>query len=353
MKNKQEIEKLIATTKRRINALNADDLNKIISGNERKATNRNTRFSKTSINNGENSNNIRPESKFLSKLNGRFKSLLLPEEGSFNAGIARLNEQKIVCIYRYDEYGFMACNLDNNYNIIPDSFFKLNITGCADPKLIWRNNELLVIYSSINGIDYEKEYMCGCVLIDRNISNNFIHGHQFRISPEELSGRQKNWMPFEFDGKIYLIASVFPHVIYELVDNYNCVKSFETSWNHCWFSDKQMRGNTNAVKLNDGNYLSTFHTVISCNNKQHYDNGFYVFEGKPPFKVIKCANRTYLPAEAACQKYYRNHNHILCIFPVGMILENGKIIISYGDNDSVVKIVEFKLEDVLNTMVKV
>jgi predicted GH43/DUF377 family glycosyl hydrolase len=353
MKNKQEIEKLIATARRRVNSLNTNDLNKIIDSNERKATNRNTRFSNARVNNGENNDIKRPETKFLSKLNGKFKTLLLPEEGAFNAGIARLNEQKIVCIYRCDEYNFIACHLDNNYNVISDSFFKLNTTGCVDPKLIWRNNELVVIYSSVNGNNYEREYMCGCILIDKNISDNFIHGHQFRISPKELDVRQKNWMPFIYDDKIYLVASVCPHIIYELVDNYTCLKAFETPWNHCWFTDKQLRGNTNIIKLNDGNYLGTFHTVISSNNKQHYDNGFYVFEGKPPFKVIKCANRTYLPAEAACQKYYRNENHIVCIFPVGMILENGKIIISYGENDSVVKIVEFKLEDVLNTMVYV
>jgi predicted GH43/DUF377 family glycosyl hydrolase len=87
--------------------------------------------------------------------------------------------------------------------------------------------------------------------------------------------------------------------------------------------------------------------------KFHYDNGCYLFSGKPPFNVLKCANRTYLPAEAACEKHFRKANEIVCIFPVGMIYEKNKVIISYGDNDTLVKIVEYDLEDLLDTMVDV
>ena len=36
-----------------------------------------------------------------------------------------------------------------------------------------------------------------------------------------------------------------------------------------------------------------------------------------------------------------------------MVRKKDKIIISYGDNDSAVKIAEYKLQDLLNTMVSV
>jgi predicted GH43/DUF377 family glycosyl hydrolase len=36
-----------------------------------------------------------------------------------------------------------------------------------------------------------------------------------------------------------------------------------------------------------------------------------------------------------------------------MIYEKNKVIISYGDNDTLVKIVEYDLKDLLNTMVVV
>jgi predicted GH43/DUF377 family glycosyl hydrolase len=60
-----------------------------------------------------------------------------------------------------------------------------------------------------------------------------------------------------------------------------------------------------------------------------------------------------LPADAACETPFRKQNEIACIFPIGMVRKKDKIIISYGDNDSVVKIAEYKLQDLLNTMVSV
>ena len=184
-------------------------------------------------------------------------------------------------------------------------------------------------------------------------SGVFVDRPAFRISPINLEGRQKNWMPFTYNNKIHLIAHVNPHVIYELNDNNVCKKLYETKWKNPWMIKESLRGSTNAIRLDDGNYLSTFHTSMSHRGKLYYDNGCYIFSGKPPFNVLKCANRTYLPAEAACEKHFRKANDIVCNFPVGMIVEDNKVIISYGDNDTLVKIVEYKLEDLIKTMVDI
>ena len=79
----------------------------------------------------------------------------------------------------------------------------------------------------------------------------------------------------------------------------------------------------------------------------------YIFEGKPPFKVLKCSNKTYLPAEDAIEPHFRKANSILCPFPVGMVVKKNKVIISYGDNDSCVKILETNLEDLNKLMLEV
>ena len=84
-----------------------------------------------------------------------------------------------------------------------------------------------------------------------------------------------------------------------------------------------------------------------------YDNGCYVFEGKPPFKPILCGYRTYLRAEAAREIHYRKAGSIICTFPVGMVQKNDKLIISYGDNDSIVKLLITNTEEMMKTMLKV
>lgn len=365
MKNKKEIDKLIEVAKRRIASIDVNNLNAIINKDDilvKKTITQNysNLFRKEkivkSIGVGPDSQGCkpRPSDKFLCKLNGKFHRIEMPEKGSFNAAIIRYDENKIICVYRPNETNFVACYLDNNYNVIKDSFYKLKIKNCADPRLIWdKNGRLLLIYSSCENVSHENEYIAGTILIDKKENGNFSTNEEFRISPVDLNGRQKNWMPFDYNGEIYLISSVKPHEVYHLSDNKTCRKAYHTEWKSPWSVCEHYRGNTNAVKLQDGKYLATFHTVIKHKGKHFYDNGCYLFSGKPPFNVLKCANKTYLPAEAACEKHFRKENEIVCNFPVGMIVENGKVIISYGDNDSAVKIVEYKLEDFLNTMVDV
>jgi predicted GH43/DUF377 family glycosyl hydrolase len=285
----------------------------------------------------------RPKSQYLTTLLDKVTRLDLPH-GCFNAGIAPYSNNKYICVYRPDEYSFALAVLGNNFNI--DLALNLKVENCADPRLVWIGNKLLMVYSSI---DEENGLECirGAIVID---GAKFITAPEiFRISPKN-GQREKNWMPFVHDGHVYLIASVKPHIIYEL--NLNTLvaeKQYETQWSDPWFCQESFRGNTNAIQLKDGNFLGTFHTVIKIGRMHYYDNGCYVFEGKPPFKVLRCANRTYLPAGSAVEPHFRKKDLILVNFPVGMIREDDKLLISYGDNDSAVKIMETTVQEMLDT----
>jgi len=310
--------------------------------------------------------NPRPDKKLLTNLATDVKRIVMPEAGSFNPGIVKLpNSDRYVMVYRPNEYRFIGCFLDKNLNPEKNSFFKFKITNCADPRLMWTpDNKLLMVYSSTTKVGLNFECIRGSIIMDLNKSESFIDGEPFRISPEDLTTRQKNWTPFLYDDKIYLIASICPHIVYEIKigDNneIDCEQKFETDWIHPWFNSEFLRGNTNPVRLNDGNYLSTFHTAVWNNSGRigetsrcHYDNGCYLFEGKPPFRVLKCSNRTYLPAEGAVEPHFRNSKTIKCTFPVGMVRELDKLLISYGDNDSIVKIMKTTVVEMLNLMLDV
>jgi predicted GH43/DUF377 family glycosyl hydrolase len=367
MANEERIKKLIDVAKRRTGAIDVNSLNEIIINKNNLANNsiirnhtRNRFDGKErivkSIGAGLNSpnNKPRPNKDFLTKINGNFYKVSLPEKGAFNGAIIRYDENKIICVYRSDENNFVACFLDNSYNVLQDSFYRLKIKDCADPRLTWlKNNDLLLTYSSVTGVDHDREYVCGTIIMDGKLGCKFVDKPEFRISPSNLSGRQKNWMPFKHEEKLYFVVSVCPHEIYFLNEDLVCKKVYHTDWTSPWAIKEHHRGNTNAVMLSDGNYLATFHTSILHKSKHYYDNGSYIFSGVPPFNVMKCSNRTYLPAESACEPYFRKNGQIICNFPVGMMVENNKVIISYGDNDSVVKIVEYKIEDFLNTMIDV
>jgi len=303
---------------------------------------------------------VRPNQKYLTSLLEDPILIDLPELGSFNAGIVSFpGRDEYIMVYRPDEYSFIACILNKEFEVKKNSYFKFSITNCADPRIIWTpDKKLLMIYSSTDEVGLRYECIRGAIIMDLAISDEFINAKPFRVSPKELTDRQKNWTPFVYKNKIYLVASICPHVIYELIlldnNDVHCEKRFETEWLNPWFYQEFLRGNTNPVLMADGNFLGTFHTAVKLGKSMHYyDNGCYVFEGKPPFRVLKCANQTYLPAEAATERHFRKRELIKVDFPVGMIIEGERLLISYGDNDSIVKIMETTVEKMLALTVDV
>jgi predicted GH43/DUF377 family glycosyl hydrolase len=274
--------------------------------------------------------------------------------GSFNPGLTALpDSDRLITVYRPDELSFAACLLDKDLNVVPNSHFAMGITNCADPRLVWVGSKLLMVYSSTD-LSSHTECIRGAVLMDRAVSCAFIKPLPFRISPPSTT-RQKNWMPFVVDGRVYLTASVRPHEIYELTDfadNY-CRLVVSTPWQSPWFNHYFKRGNTNPVQLEDGNWLGTFHTVMKVDKMHYYDNGCYVFSGQPPFNVLRCANRTYLRAEDAVAPHFRKAGQITVNFPVGMVRQGNCLLISYGDNDSACRVLDTTVEAMLATTLEV
>lgn len=295
---------------------------------------------------------LRPDGKFLTRVGGKICKLKLPERGSFNGSIIEVGE-KYLLIYRPHEFVFKGCFLTQDYQVINGKFFSFDLHTVADPRLIKTvDNRVLLSYASFEN---NHDYIAANYIMDLNISEEIILSETFRVSPEDLEARQKNWMPFVFEDKTYFISSVCPHEIYEFNADIgkSASKKYVTDWKHSWPIRKTLRGNTNAVCLPDGNFLTVFHTAMTKAGVVYYDNGAYIFEGKPPFKVLKCSKKTILPADFAGETHYRKAQEIICIFPMSLVLKQDRLIISYGDNDSAVKIIETTLSDVIDTMVDV
>lgn len=286
----------------------------------------------------------------LTTVPGAITRLPLPP-GSFNAALTKLpGTDRYVCVYRPNEESFAGCLLDPQLKIIHETHRNIVLKNCTDPRLVWIGQKLFLTYSAM---DNRVEYIRGGVLMDLDKSQAFLNPDTVRLSPV-TNDRQKNWTPFVHNSRVYLIASVKPHIIYELAQDLKTSHQvYETPWLSPWFCPEFFRGNTNPVQLDDGNWLGTFHTVQVSGNMHYYDNGCYVFSGEPPFKVLRCSNRTYLRAEDAIEPHFRKAGHIEVCFPCGMVREGNRLLISYGDNDSAVKILGTTVDDMLATTLEV
>lgn len=320
---------------------------KIIVNRKRKPP---SRMSRVANRNNHDEFMQRPDPKFLTKIQGNITRLKL-ERGSFNGSMIELND-KYLLVYRPHEYTFKACFLNYNFQIIDHKNYPIGLTVVADPRLIkLPDQRILLSYASFE----QNDYIASNIIMDIKESEKLILTDKVRVSPEILHDRQKNWMPFVHEDKVYFIASVNPHIIYQFdYDSKNSAKKvYHTEWKHPWVIKKTLRGNTNAIQLKDGNYLSIFHTAMSKNGLIYYDNGAYIFEGKPPFRVLRCSKKTILPADAANEPHVRKANEIRCVFPMSLILQGERLLITYGDNDSCVKVLDTKLSDIMETMVSI
>lgn len=295
----------------------------------------------------------RPDRRLLTTAAFRTTKLDLPA-GCFNAGLVAVpDSDRYICAYRPDEHAFVACTLRPDFAIEKGSQTPLGISNCADPRLIWLpDGRLLLVYSSTEETGRHQECIRGMIIM-QSAASPVSPQPAFRISPPS-ERREKNWVPFLHDDRLYLIASTKPHVVYEVKTlGEPAEKAYETDFVSPWFSGEFKRGNTPPIRLDDGNFLGTFHTVQKHEKLHLYDNGCYVFEGKPPFRVLRCGHRTILAAEHADEKHFRKAGLIQVCFPVGMVRDGRRLIVSYGDNDSAVKIMETTVDEMLRTTMPV
>lgn len=298
---------------------------------------------------------MRPPSEALYTVEGKQTRIELPEHGSFNPALLDLGD-RFLMVYRPNELELIACFIDESYKPIPGTSMKLPLMNVADPRLVLLPDGRVLLSYSRYFSSVSLEHIAANFIMDLNSSRTKIAcGPTMRVSPKALPGRQKNWMPFVAGGKVYFVGQVCPHEVYEF--NYGKPETpsrkHTARWTSHWFYAPRLRGNTNPVMLEDGRFLGTFHTSTSVNGVLHYDNGFYLYESEPPFQPIVCSQRSYLPAEAATEPHYRKAGQIRCAFPCGMVRRGNKLIISYGDNDSCVKVLETTVEEALSTLKRI
>lgn len=293
-----------------------------------------------------NQNVRRPTIELTSDILDPKTRLDLPEAGAFNPGLVAF-EDGFILVYRANERQFIGCFLDRDFKA--SDFFPFRFTNAADPRLVWHGNKLWIFYSGFDNQQFEKEAIRGCIIMDLEKGKEFIHSEPKQISSPCLE-RQKNWMPFIHDERIYLIQSVCPHSVVEF-DGKQTGQIYTTPFNHQWiYPDAYLKGNTNAVRLPDGNYLATFHSSKIYGMTALYDNGAYIFEGKPPFRPLWFGYRTYLPADSAVEPPFRKGGFIQCCFPTGLVESNTRLFVSYGDQDSCCKIGETNIYNIKQTM---
>ncbi len=146
---------------------------------------------------------------------------------------------------------------------------------------------------------------------------------------------QKNWMPFEANGKLMFIYSISPHkILYPNLLSGSCYSCYETSALLDWSLGK-LRGST-PPQLVDGEYLCFFHSALEASSDAsfgkdlwHYFMGAYTFSPKPPFEITKISPRPIIGKGFYTKSYCEKR----VIFPGGFVDGGPYLYVAYGKDD--------------------
>lgn len=189
--------------------------------------------------------------------------------------------------------------------------------------------------------------------------NQFLLGEEqayLHFQGQSSKKREKNWVPFDYEGHLLLSYSLNPHRIFYPSSSY-CETIALTHQPIDW-SWGELRGGTPAVKIDEKRYLSFFHSSVWMTSIQslglrslHYFMGAYTFSSQPPFEILEISPQPIVATGFYSGKAYPPYwKPVNVVFPCGFILNDKSIYISYGRQDHEMWVAKIAKNDLLSSL---
>jgi predicted GH43/DUF377 family glycosyl hydrolase len=191
------------------------------------------------------------------------------------------------------------------------------------------------------------------------------NGRLFIEEPESLlhfegetrEKREKNWVPFDYQGNLMLAYSILPHRIFHPLLERQCCETFAVTEAPIRWRWGEVRGGTPGL-LVDGEYLAFFHsckkisTVHSEGNPVlHYFMGAYTFKPYPPFSITRISREPIVGKKFYKGPIYRPYwGSVRVVFPAGFVFDENYVWIAYGRQDHEVWIAKLHKKALLENL---
>lgn len=170
--------------------------------------------------------------------------------------------------------------------------------------------------------------------------------------------REKNWVPFDYEGKLLLAYSLEPHRIFLPHLGTTSCETFAESDRKILWDWGVLRGGTPALPLDETNYLSFFHSSkkvksvhSSGEDVLHYVMGAYTFSRTPPFEITGISPEPIVGKNFYHGPIYKPYWHpVRVTFPCGFIMDENNIWISYGRQDHEAWVVKLDKKGLINSL---
>ncbi len=262
--------------------------------------------------------------------------------------------------------------LDEEFHVISTPFF-LDTKGllpipsrAEDGRLVQVGEKLYMVYSNnteekvIRGgfRVYIGEIICledSFELINKECLASF--------EGENRDIREKNWVPFDYNGNLMLAYSLNPHVIFQpIIGTGSCMTHaisndlINWDWGH-------LRGGTPALNMEDSEYLAFFHSskpMLTAHSEGntilHYFMGAYTFSATPPFEINRISpepivGKGFYSGTPYASYYWEKKQRV--IFPGGYLYDKDYIWIAYGREDHEIWIAKLHREGLMKSLIPI
>lgn len=290
---------------------------------------------------------------------------------AFNPSIIRWDGSILMCFRIRDpitaatnQIGYLW--LDDEFNpTSPPKILDLKIndsflhTNTQDPRLIFAGGNLYIVFN-----DMVK--MLSGQIRRMFISKLYVEGDRISIldtecilhfQKENIKRDEKNWAPFEYNGKLLLTYSINPLIILKPLPGTEKCETVSSNEKQIQWDWGELRGGTPAL-LHEGEYLGFFHSSKEMKTLQskekkisHYFIGAYTFTPKPPFSISKITPLPIVGENFYNGPEYKTWKPLRVVFPGGYIFDESSIWIAYGKQDHEVWVVKLCKKALLENLV--
>jgi predicted GH43/DUF377 family glycosyl hydrolase len=233
-----------------------------------------------------------------------------------------------------------------------------------DARLVYIRGKLYIVYSDnldvkLTGGGFrlmvgELEYARGIFSI-----SNLCKLTDFPGQRSDL--REKNWVPFDHQGRLRLAYSISPHLIFEPIPYTGICHTLACTSPPIDWDWGILRGGTPALLVNDDEYLAFFHSVkkmATVNSKgktmSHYFIGAYTFSSRPPFQITRFSLKPIVGANFYSGIAYKPYwGSIQCVYPAGLLIDEEAIWISYGRQDHEIWVAKLDKQKLYQSLINV
>jgi len=300
----------------------------------------------------------------------------------YNPAITR-HSSRLILACRVDSIGhggtqrrIAICALDDQLRVVPNSVVPLSDTVREGG--IWHYDPRFLVYQDRLFVHYNNNFMTRpnqiyMVELDPDTLEAKSSARPLHIdSPRQEI--EKNWMLFEYEGDLYAVYSITPHIILRIdlagAGPVVCRPAFRSEWNVAAYVERygNPRGGAPPVRCGDM-YMSFYHSrrpvsrlnwvlrywPVAPDTKLPrylaaierrlrrpfaqvcYFAGAYAFEAAPPFRPVWHTKEPVLRPENETPRRRRvraNPSADGIVYPCGAVSwEDGSWIVSYGLHD--------------------